>query len=169
MATKPPMIRPIAWPGVLVQVAVMAVSAFGIAWLFRVRDAAMAFFCAAVTHAVLYRVLRAVFTGDHRRGVRLFRAMKFAEAAPYFEASYRAMVRRPWLDRYRWLLLGGASAMSYREMALCNAAFCYSQAGDGARATALYEQALAEFPHSSLATAALNLIRSVTPPRAEPA
>lgn len=161
------MIRPIAWPGVLVQVGVMGVLAFGIAGVFGVRDAAVAVFFAAVTHAVLYRVLRASLTPDHRRGVRLFGAMKFAEAAPYFEASYRAMVRRPWLDRFRWLLLGGAGAMSYREMALCNAAFCYSQVGDGARATALYEQALAEFPHSSLATAALKMIRSVTTPRAD--
>jgi hypothetical protein len=78
--------------------------------------------------------MRALFTAEHRRGISLFHAKKFSEAAPHFEASYQALVRRPWLDRFRWLLLGSASAMSYREMALCNAAFCHSQSGDGTRA-----------------------------------
>ena len=168
MSAKPPMIRPVAWLGVLFQLALIALFAFLIAQVFSVREPAAAFFFSALTHAVLYRIMRAVFTAEHRRGISLFRAKKFSEAAPHFEASYQALVRRPWLDRFRWLLLGSAGAMSYREMALCNAAFCYSQSGDGTRATALYKQTLQEFPESSIATAALNMIRSVQQPNATP-
>ena len=168
MSAKPPMFRPVAWLGVLFQFALVALFAFIIARLFSVREAAAAFFFAALTHAVLYRVMRAVFTAEHRRGISLIRAKKFSEAAPHFEASYQALVRRPWIDRFRWLLLGSGGAISYREMALCNAAFCYSQSGDGTRATALYEQTLKEFPESSMATAALNMIRSVQQPNATP-
>jgi hypothetical protein len=50
--------------------------------------------------------------------------------------------------------------MSYREMALCNAAFAYSQLGDGARAIYLYEQTLLEFPDSSLAASSLQMLRA---------
>ena len=161
------MIQPVlAWLGVLFQLALIALFAFFIASVFSVRESASAIFFAALTHAVLYRIMRKVFTAEHRHGISLFRAKKFSEAAPHFEASYQALGRRPWLDRFRWLLLGSAGAISYREMALCNAAFCYSQSGDGTRATALYEQTLQEFPGSSLATAALNMIPSVRQPNA---
>ena len=144
----------------LFQLALIAAIAALIVFVFHIQFA-LAFFFAAVAHAVVYRILRRVLSADHRRGISLFRAKKFAEAAPCFEASYRVFSARPWVDRFRWLVLGSASSMSYKEMALCNAAFCYSQIGDGTRATALYEQALREFPESSLATSSLNLIYSV--------
>lgn len=51
--------------------------------------------------------------------------------------------------------------MSYREMALVNIAFAYSQIGNGERAKAYYQHALEEFPNSSMAIAALRLIESV--------
>ena len=54
-----------------------------------------------------------------------------------------------------------ASAISYREMALCNIAFCYSQLGDGQKAESYYRRALDEFPNSALAVAALRMIESV--------
>ena len=50
--------------------------------------------------------------------------------------------------------------MSYREMALCNAAFAYAQVGEGTRAIQLYEQTLREFPSSSLATSSLQMLRA---------
>jgi tetratricopeptide (TPR) repeat protein len=160
---KPPIVRPVSWTGVIVQLAVIAIFSAVIALLFRIRDYPLAIFFGAVTQSVLSRVARATFASDHRSGITLFRASKFSEAAPHFEASYAAFSRRPWLDRFRWLILGSASSMSYREMALCNAAFCYGQIGDGARATTLYEQALREFPDSGLAAASLNMLRSVQP------
>lgn len=46
-------------------------------------------------------------------------------------------------------------------MGLCNIAFCYSQIGNGQKAKDYYEQALKEFPENGLATAGLNIIKSV--------
>ena len=158
---KPPLFRRVLWSAVLFQLAIVAAFAVSIAIVFGVQSDAWAFFFGALTHAIVYRAARAMFAREHMRGIRLVRAMKFAKAAPCFEASYAAFNRHPWIDRFRWLMLGTASSMPYREMALCNAAFCYGQVGDGTRATALYEQALHEFPNSVMATAALNLLRSV--------
>ena len=53
-----------------------------------------------------------------------------------------------------------ASAMSYREMALCNIAFCYSQIGKGMKAIEYYQRVLKEFPNSGLAQSALRMIES---------
>ena len=161
---KIPIYRPVSWPAIVFQLAVVGVFAFGIALVFGVHEYSLAFLLGALAHAIIYRIARAVFTADHRRGIRLFRAKRFREAAPHFEASYAMLSRRPWLDRFRWLLLGSASSMSYREMALCNAAFCYGQFGDGSRAMALYEQVQQEFPDSGVAAASLNMLRSVQSP-----
>ena len=156
--------RPVSWLAVLIQLVLVGMSAVVVAWIFRISEFPLAIFFGAIALSLIYRIARAVFTSDHRRGIKLLRPQKFAEGASCFEASYAAFQRRPWLDRFRWLLLGSASSMSYREMALCNAAFCYGQIGNGARTTALYEQALREFPDSGLAAASLNLLRSVQPP-----
>ncbi|HEX7447932.1 MAG TPA: hypothetical protein VF306_10325 [Pirellulales bacterium] len=54
-----------------------------------------------------------------------------------------------------------SSAISYREMALCNIAFCYAQLGNGENAELYYRRTLDEFPDSGLADAALRMIESV--------
>ncbi|WP_144803871.1 tetratricopeptide repeat protein [Maribacter sp. MAR_2009_72] len=51
--------------------------------------------------------------------------------------------------------------MSYREMALANIGYCYSQIGDGKKAKEYYERTLKEFPGSGLAKSALNMMNSV--------
>jgi tetratricopeptide (TPR) repeat protein len=160
VAAKPPIIRPISWTGVLAQVAFICFLAAAIAFAFGVRHLALAFLIAAVAHSVFARIMRVWLTAGFQRGVALLRASRFSDAAPVFEASHAALARRPWIDRFRFVLLGAASSMSYREMALCNAAFAYSQVGDGARAIQLYEQALREFPDSSLALSSLQMLRA---------
>ena len=161
MATKsPPIIRPVSWIGIVVQLGFICLLATIIAFVFGVREAALALLIAAAAQSVFARVMRLSLTSEHRRGIALLRQRKFSEAAPLFEASYASLARHPWIDRLRFVLLGSASSMSYREMALCNAAFAYSQLGDGARAIQLYEQTLREFPDSSLATSSLQMLRA---------
>jgi len=53
--------------------------------------------------------------------------------------------------------------MTYREMGLCNIAFCYSQTGMGEKAKAVYQQALNEYPDNGLAQAGLNMLTSIEP------
>jgi hypothetical protein len=160
VTAKLPIIRPVSWIAVGVQLAIICAFALLIRLLFGVREFAPAFLLGAVAHSVIYRLMRLVLTPEHRRGIALLRAANFSEAAPQFEASYAALNRRPWIDRFRLLVLGSGGSMTYREMALCNAAFAYSQIANGSRAIELYEQALREFPKSALAASSLQMLRA---------
>jgi len=156
---KVPMIRPISWLGLLVSLIPLA--------LFL----AVNFLASPVTFplagAILYWLyawtMRRLLTGAHRRGITLMKKGRFAEAIPFFEKAYAASKARPWIDRFRWLLLASASKMTYREMALCNLAFAYGQIGDGERMRTFYETALTEFPGSMLASTALRMLSAVQP------
>ena len=146
--------------GVAVQIVFVSLLAVIVAFAFGVREPALAFLIAALAWSVFTRVLRLSLTSQFRRGIARLRKGRFAEAAPLLEASYAAFARRPWIAHFRLVLLGNASSMSYREMALCNAAVAYAQVGEGTRAIQLYEQTLREFPGSSLATSSLQMLRA---------
>jgi hypothetical protein len=93
-------------------------------------------------------------------GVSLFRQERFADALPHFQRSYEFFTRHRWLDDWRFLTMLSSSRISYREMALLNVAFCYSQTGDGQRSRQCYQQALQEFPDSRMAQAALRMFEA---------
>lgn len=112
---------------------------------------------------------RMMIARDHRRGMQLYRQQQYAAAIQAYDESYQFFVRNSWLDRFRAVTMMSPSAISYREMALCNIAFCYSQLGNGEKAEAYYRRALDEFPNSGLAAAALRMIESVRQPPTEPA
>jgi tetratricopeptide (TPR) repeat protein len=150
------MIRPIAWLALLLQLSSMALLAFLGHTL--VGDPAGALIGIAVYLA--YSLFgRLVIAKHHRRGIRLVRGQRYAEAIEHFEKSYAFFSRHLWIDR-RSITLLSAAAMSYREMALVNIAFCYSQIGRGAAAKDYYQRAIAEFPDNGMALAALKLIKS---------
>ncbi len=110
---------------------------------------------------VVRLILRAI-PHDHRSAIALVRKHQFADAIPCFQRSLDFFDRYPWLDKYRSLLLLSPSAASYREMALANMGFCYSQVGDGHNARSHYQQCLERFPDSGLAQTALNMMDSVS-------
>jgi tetratricopeptide (TPR) repeat protein len=106
-----------------------------------------------------YSILsRRVFTRHHREGVSLVKRQEFLQAVPRFQQSLEYLDRHSWIDRFRSVVLMSASAISYREMALANIGFCYSQVGDGRRARESYEFCLERYPDSTMATAALRLM-----------
>jgi hypothetical protein len=111
-----------------------------------------------VAYLVTSYGLRLVLLHDHRAGIKAVHAGDPEKAIRHFEASYRFFSSRAWLDRWRSVLLLSASGASYREMALVNVAFCEAQLGRRDEARATYARALAEFPGSPIATAALNLL-----------
>ncbi|MCW3075830.1 MAG: hypothetical protein JWO32_439 [Bacteroidetes bacterium] len=91
----------------------------------------------------------------------LVKQKNFAEAIPFFKNSLEILNKKPWLDKYRYFL-GSSSKISYKEMDLNNAAFCYSQIGDKANAILYYKRTLSEFPHSEMAKVALTFIDTMT-------
>jgi hypothetical protein len=53
-----------------------------------------------------------------------------------------------------------SSALPYREMALCNAAFSFAQVEEKSRAEEYYRMALQEFPESVMAKRGLEYFES---------
>jgi tetratricopeptide (TPR) repeat protein len=119
------------------------------------------FILGILTYVALAIILRNLIAKSHRRGVRLTRQQKFSEAIPFFEKSVDYFSKNSLIDKYRFLTLLSSSKMRYREMGLCNIAFCYSQTGKGSKAKRYYEEVLKAFPENSLAIAGLNMLNSV--------
>jgi tetratricopeptide (TPR) repeat protein len=153
-----PTVRPISWPATIPQLAAL-VAAMAVGWL-ATRSPAGAFGGAAAYLIYSYGS-RSLALGAHRRGLCLIRAARFEEAIRAYQESYDFFSRHAWLDRYRSVALMSPSAMSFREIALVNIAFAYSQIGNGEKAKEFYQRALDEFPTSAMASAALTLIESI--------
>lgn len=107
---------------------------------------------------LLELLLRNVIAHDHRKGMSLVRQHKFEQAIPYFERSYGFFNKHQWVDKYRFLTVLSVSRISFAEMALLNIAFCLAQIGRKTEAVAEYKKALAEFPDSVMAIAALKMM-----------
>lgn len=157
MSAKPPITGVLSVPFFLIQMLIIAVLVYVFNWL----GVFVPFFFAAVTYALLTLVLRRAFSSNHRRGVRLMVSKKYTEAIGSFGKSIAYLNKNSWVDKYRFLTLLSSSKRSYREMALCNIAFCHTQIGNGQQAKQMYEAILQEFPDNDLALAALNMLRSM--------
>jgi tetratricopeptide (TPR) repeat protein len=162
MTQRMPVVRQLYWMELIPQFIAIALLA-GIPYVaFPDLDVPFDVFIAALVYLIFCRVMRAKFVRDHTSGMKAYHAQRFQDAISHFEASYRFFSAHRGLDRWRSLLFGVASRNPYRVIALCNMAYCYSQAGDGAQAIKLYEQALHEKPDCTLAKASLNMLRSVS-------
>lgn len=152
-----PVVKQISWLGALPQLV-----ALGLAMLagFLVTRNSNGTLLGAAVYLGYSFGSRMFLARAHRRGMQLVRGLEFEAAIPEFENSYAFFVQNSWIDRYRSIILMSASATSYREMALCNIAFCYSQPGKGAKGVEYYRRALKEFPTSGLAESALRVIES---------
>ena len=154
MSSSPPVIRQISWVSVIPQLAILGmlillmtqlVPRNGMVW--------------GASIFLMYSFgSRFLISRHHAKGMALIRENNFQDAIQKFLDSLAFFDRHPWIDRFRSIVLMSSSKISYTEMALANIAFCYSQIGDGASATAYYQKCLARFPNSSIANAALNML-----------
>ena len=164
--SRTPVVRQISWPAVLPPLAALGgAMAIGV-FVTRTSNGIILGAAAYLTYSLGSRMFIA---RAHRRGMRLYRRQQYAAAIRAYEESYDFFARNTWIDRFRAIIMMSPSAISYREMALCNIAFCYSQLGDGEKAESYYRRALDDFPNSGLATAALRMIESVRQQPTEPA
>ncbi len=157
MASNLPTIRQISWPSFVFQFILVAL----IIYLYHLANFYEPFIFGALTYSILAFVLRNLIAKEHRQGMKLVRKQKFEAALPSFEKSVAYFSKNRWVDKYRFLTLLSSSRACYKEMGLCNMAFCYSQIGNGQKAKEYYEQVLKEFPENGLALAGLNMLRSV--------
>jgi tetratricopeptide (TPR) repeat protein len=157
MSSRIPVTRQISWLAVLPQVAAGAAAGI-LGWLLAGRYGLM--WGGAVY--LLYSVgSRRLFPQAHRAGIKLMRQERFEQAIPKFQESVAFFERYPWVDRFRSIVLMSPSAISYREMALVNMAFCYTQIGNGEQGRLIYQKCLERFPNSGIAASALRMLDSV--------
>ena len=159
MSSSPPIFGQLSWVAALPQLAALLLSIGIAAWLGGPRAAILGLL-AYLTYSIGSRL---VIPRAHRAGIGLVRKRRFAEAIAKFQESFDFFERHSWIDQYRSVVLMSPSAMSYREMALANMAFCYGQIGDGQQCRAYYQRCLERFPESGLAISALRMLDAVQP------
>lgn len=153
-----PTVRPMSWLASIPQLLALA-AAVTVGWL--VTKSSSGVFWGAVVYLAYSFGSRRLIPHAHRRGMRLAQTQQFEDAIRAHEESYDFFTRHSWLDRYRSITMMSPSAISYREMALINIAFAYSQIGTGDKAKEYYQRAQEEFPDSAMANAALRMIEAV--------
>src|SRR5687768_10392229 len=156
MASGTPILRQINWLAIVFQLCIFV----ALVYLFQGFGVGAPSLSALAAYLVLVYFLRFFLAKHHRYGMMFLKRNEFEHAIPNFESSYEYFKEKPWLDRFRAIFLLSSSRISYKEMALVNIAYCYSQLSNGAEAKAYYERALQEFPESGIARAALNMFNA---------
>ncbi len=157
MASNVPFVNQVSWVSVVYQTFILGAIVLVLTNL-KIEEP---FIVGALSFMTLALLLRNFVARDHRRGIRLVKKQMYSEAIPFFEKSVIFFNKNIWVDKYRYVTLLSSSKMSYKEMGLCNIAFCYSQTGNGLKAKEMYENIIKEFPSNGIALASLNLINSV--------
>lgn len=157
MSSNLPIIRQVNWLSLIPQALLM----FSLLYIYEKIEMSEPVLFAFLTYLGIAFVLRFGIAKNHRNGITLVKKKDFQNAIPEFKNSYDFFFKNKWLDDYRVLFLLSSSKISYREMALCNIAFCYSQIQNGGEAIEYYEKAIREFPKSELAKVGLNMLKSV--------
>ena len=156
MASNPPIIKQVAWVSLIPQIAFIFIL-IAVYNYFGFENPA---FYGALTYLSLSMGLRYFIPKNHREGIQLTKKNQFEKAIVEYEKSHEFFSKNDWIDNYRFLTLLSSSKMNYREMALCNIAFCYSQIGNGAKAIEFYQKTLVEFPENTIAQSALKMLNS---------
>jgi tetratricopeptide (TPR) repeat protein len=160
MSARIPIVKRAAWPSLIPQLLLM----FGLILLFWLIKFTDQFNLAVVYGTLAYLVYsfgsKAIILRHHRQGMNLSKLGRFREATDEFKASHAFFSEYWWIDKYRFITMLDSSAISYREMALCNTAFSYIQLNETAKAEQFYRKALQEFPDSEIAKSGLEYIQS---------
>ncbi len=112
---------------------------------------------------VLYRFAIGHFLlADYVRGFRHLQAGSFNEAAAGFQKQLTFFEKKPWLDRWRWLIFLAPTHYSYREWMLLYLAYTHTQLGQGDRAIDFYRRCLQLNPNNGLAASTLSFVKALT-------
>ena len=157
MSGKMPVIKQIGWLSIIPQLLFMGLLIF-FYFLLGIKEY---FLFGVFTYIIISFTLRNTITIEHRKGIKNYHKQNYNDAILNFQNSLDFFKKHEWIDKYRYLVLLSSSKYSYREMALCNIAFCYGQIGEGKKAEYYYNVTLQEFPNNNLARSSLNIINSV--------
>ena len=154
MASNTPILRQISWFSVIPQIMFM----FFLIYIYHIISLKDSVLFGTITYLIFSVSLRYLVPKSHREGMKLIKENNFEKAILKFENSYSFFSRNKWIDEYRYLTLLSSSKMTYKEMALCNIAFSYSQIGNRLKTIEYYKKTLDEFPENGLAQASLKML-----------
>lgn len=154
--SKTPFVRQIAWLAVGTQFLIV----ISLVFLFKLLGFKEFLLIGAGIYISLTVILQALVPRSHRKGIRLLRKQKYAEALAAFQKSRDFFEKNAWVDQYRAITALSSSSMSYREMALLNIGFCYLQIGEREKSKVAYSKTLKEYPDSGLAITALEFFET---------
>lgn len=157
MLSKVPTIRQIAWISIIPQLIFMGL----LTLVFFILNTKQPITFGATVYILLSIILRQLISKSHAKGIRHIKRGELELAIIQFKKSATFFSKYEWIDKYRYITLLSASLIRFKEMALCNIAYCYSQTNNGAKAKEYYELVLKEFPKSGIAITALNFINSL--------
>jgi len=156
MSANVPIVRQVSQSAILIIILVWAVFIAFFTILFQKHG----IFIGVVLFSALFILLQQLIPLSHNKGMKAIKQKDFKTAIEHFELSLIFFTKNAWVDKYRAVTMLSASKMCYREMALCNIAFCYSQTGQAEKAKALYEEILKEYPDNGIAYYALKSINT---------
>lgn len=96
--------------------------------------------------AVRLGPMRALWLTEHRTGMAASREEDWSQALAAFAASEAAWRRRPWLDRWRSLVLGATGPWGYARLAQYNQVVCLWRLGRVEEARSALARLLREAP-----------------------
>ena len=100
--------------------------------------------------------------GSTFTGVKLMKEDKYEEAMPFIQRDIDYFTEKAWIDKFRFVLMISTSSRSYREICLCNLAWCLLQTGKVRESKELYERILVQYPENPVAKTQLNTINMIT-------
>lgn len=156
MSSGKPIVRQIAWISLIPQLIIMLILIITASMIFGPSSPVMDIII--LLYFLYPFISRKLIARNHQNGIKLFKSGSYAQAINEFEKSYAFFTRHQWIDKYRFIALFSASKISYKEMALLNIAFCYSQIGNGSKAKEYYQKTLQLFPGSEMAKSALRML-----------
>ncbi|MEO5712218.1 MAG: tetratricopeptide repeat protein [Luteolibacter sp.] len=156
MAANFPIVKQIAWKGLIPQMIVVVT----LMWLAEIVGIKESIPVGAIAYLILSVGLKWLIPHLHRKGIALVKKGRFAEALTEFERSFAFFTAHKRLDDWRAVTILSPSRMSYREMGLLNMAFCCSQIGRHAEALNYYQQVSKEYPGNHIAESALRMMNA---------
>ena len=154
MSSKLPLIKQVPWISIVPHFAIMGLF---LAIFYTLKPDTYLFWGVGAYMLTSY-LLRTQIPKSQRQGMILVKHQHFEGAIPLFEQSFDFFSKYQWIDDYRFIVILSSSRISYREIALVNIGFCYSQIGEHEKAKEYYNKTLSMFPDSQIALTALRMM-----------
>jgi tetratricopeptide (TPR) repeat protein len=160
MNAETPIVRKTAWAYIAPQLVLMFLLTIFFWKAVPSIDVSLAAAYSVVVYLLYSFGSKAFLLRYHREGIQLAKVKQFREAIDKFQKSYGFLEEHPWLDKYRFITMLDSSALSYREMALCNIGYSHAQLDEPVEALKYYQRALKEFPESEMAQSGIEFVGS---------